>query len=104
MIITVHVQNPSLSGLIWDMEIFFNEQTPPWPPGGQALSGPPGWQPFPVPGGIGWMTNGAPLQFCQPVQFIAQVPPGYQLNNVLWLHMTDQNHNNLGYVISQYVP
>lgn len=104
MIITVHVTNPSLSGLIWDMEIFFNEQTPPWPPGGQALSGPPGWQPFPVPGGIGWMTNSSPLQVNQPVQFIAQVPPGYQLSSVLWLHMTDQNHNNLGYVISHYVP
>lgn len=38
------------------------------------------------------------------VQLIAQVPPGYQLSSVLWLHMTDQNHNNLGYVISQYVP
>ncbi|MBE2233124.1 MAG: LamG domain-containing protein, partial [Anaerolinea sp.] len=96
VIITVHVVDPSLSGLIWDMEIFFNEQTPPWPPGSQPISGPPGWQPFTVPGGIGWMTSGAPLQYCQPVQFVLQFPPGVSPGSTIWLHMTDQNHNNLG--------
>ena len=103
VIITVHVVDPSLSGLIWDMEIFFNEQTPPWPPGSQPISGPPGWQPFTVPGGIGWMTSNAPLQYCQPVQFVLQFPPGVSPGSTIWLHMTDQNHNNLGYVISQRV-
>lgn len=102
IVITVHVTDPSLSGLIWDMEIFFNEQTPPWP-GGQPISGPPGWQSFPVPGGIGWMTSSAPLQYCQPVQFVLQFPPGATPGNTIWLHMTDQNHNNLGYVVSQRV-
>ena len=103
VVITVHVIDPSLSGLIWDMEIFFNEQTPPWP-GGTPISGPQGWQPFPVPGGIGWMTSSSPLQFCQPVQFVLQFPPGATPGNAIWLHMTDQNHNNLGYVISQRGP
>jgi hypothetical protein len=101
VVITVHVTDPSLSGLIWDMEIFFNEQTPPWPPGAQPITGPPGWQPFPVPGGIGWMTSSNPLQYCQPVQFVLQFPPGATPGSTIWLHMTDQNHNNLGYVISQ---
>jgi hypothetical protein len=100
IIITVHVTDPSMSGLIWDMEIFFNEQTPPWPPGAQPISGPPGWQPFPVPGGIGWMTSNAPLLYCQPVQFVLQFPPGATPGSTIWLHMTDQNHNNLGYVVS----
>ncbi len=81
VIITVHVIDPSLSGLIWDMEIYFNDQT--------------------VPGGIGWMTSSNPLQFCQPVQFVLQFPPGATPGNTIWLHMTDQNHNNLGYVVSQ---
>ena len=103
VIITVHVTDPALNLLIWDMEIFFNEQTPPWPPGAQPISGPPGWQPFPVPGGIGWMTNGNPLQTCQPVQFVLQFPPGATPGSTIWLHMTDQNHNNLGYVVSQRV-
>jgi hypothetical protein len=97
------VIDPSLSGLIWDMEIFFNEQTPPWPPGAQPITGPPGWQPFPVPGGIGWMTSSNPLQFCQPVQFVLQFPPGATPGSTILLHMTDQNHNNLGYVVSQRV-
>jgi hypothetical protein len=103
VVITVHVIDPSLSGLIWDMEIFFNEQTPPWPPGAQPITGPPGWQPFPVPGGIGWMTSSNPLQFCQPVQFVLQFPPGATPGSTILLHMTDQNHNNLGYVVSQRV-
>lgn len=103
VVITVHVTDPALSGLIWDMEIFFNEQTPPWPPGAQPISGPPGWQPFPVPGGIGWMTNSNPLLACQPVQFVLQFPLGATPGSTIWLHMTDQNHNNLGYVVSQRV-
>jgi hypothetical protein len=103
VIITVHVIDPLLSGLIWDMEIYFNDQTPPWPPGAQPISGPPGWQPFPVPGGIGWMTNSNPLLACQPVQFVLQFPPGATPGSTIWLHMTDQNHNNLGYVVSQRV-
>ncbi len=103
VVITVHVTDPALNLLIWDMEIFFNEQTPPWPPGPAPITGPPGWQPFPVPGGIGWMTNGSPLQTCQPVQFVLQFPPGATPGNTIWLHMTDQNHNNLGYVVSQRV-
>lgn len=103
VVITVHVTDPALNLLIWDMEIFFNEQTPPWPPGPAPITGPPGWQPFPVPGGIGWMTNDNPLQTCQPVQFVLQFPPGATQGSTIWLHMTDQNHNNLGYVVSQRV-
>ncbi len=102
VVITVHVQDPAWSRLIYDMEIFFDEQQPPWP-GGQPISGPPGWQPFPVTGGIGWMTNNNPLEVCQPVQFVIQLPAGVAIGDVIWLHMTDQNHNNLGYVISQRV-
>jgi len=100
VVITVHVQDPTLSLLIYDMEIFFDEQQPPWP-GGQPISGPPGWEPFPVPGGIGWMTNSNPLVACQPVQFVVQLPLGIAIGDVIWLHVTDKDHNNLGYVVSQ---
>lgn len=100
VVITVHVQDPALTLLIYDMEIFFKEQQPPWP-GGQPVSGPQGWQPFSVPGGIGWMTSSAPLIACQPVQFIVQLPAGVAIGDVIWLHMTDKDHNNLGYVVSQ---
>jgi hypothetical protein len=100
VIITVHVQDPALSLLIYDMEIFFAEQQPPWP-GGQPISGPPGWEPFPVTGGIGWVTGSNPLVACQPVQFVVQLPPGIAVGDAIWLHMTDKEHNNLGYVVSQ---
>ncbi len=103
VVITVHVTDPALNGLIWDMEIFFDEQTPPWPPGPVPISGPPGWQPFSMPGGIGWMSNSSPLQTCQPVQFTLQFPPGATPGTSILLHMTDQNHNNLGYVVSEQV-
>jgi hypothetical protein len=102
VVITVHVQDPALTGLIYDMEIFFSEQQPPWQ-GGQPISGPRGWEPFPVPGGIGWVTTGAPLVACQPVQFVVQLPPGTGIGDVIWLHMTDKEHKNLGYVVSQRV-
>jgi len=102
IVITVHVQDPALTLLIYDMEIFFNEQRPPWP-GGQPVHGPPGWEPFPVPGGIGWVTGSNPLVACQPVQFVVWLPPGIAIGDAIWLHMTDKDHNNLGYVVSQRV-
>lgn len=102
VVITVHVQDPALSLLLYDMEVFFNEQRPPWA-GGQPVHGPQGWEPFPVPGGIGWVTTSTPLVACQPVQFVVQLPPTFQVGDAIWLHMTDKDHKNLGYVISQRV-
>lgn len=94
--------DPALTNLFYDMEIFFGEQQPPWP-GGQPISGPPGWEPFPVPGGIGWVTGTNPLEVCHPVQFVVMLPPSFPIGDVIWLHMTDKNHNNLGYVVSHRV-
>jgi hypothetical protein len=102
VIITIHAQDPALHRVIYDLEIFFAEQEPPWT-GGQPVSGPPGWQPFPMTGGIGWMTSTSPLMVCQPVQFVVQLSPGATVGEAIGLHMTDQHHNNLGYVISQRV-
>lgn len=102
IIIIVHVQDRAYDLRIYDMEIFFNEQQPHWP-GGQPISGPPGWEPFPVSSGIGWVTGSNPLVFCQPVQFVVQLPPTFALGDTIWLHLTDKEHNNLGYVISQRV-
>jgi hypothetical protein len=100
IVIIVHVQDRAYDLRIYDMEIFFDEQQPHWP-GGQPISGPPGWEPFPVSGGIGWGTGSNPLVFCQPVQFVVQLPPTFALGDTIWLHLTDKDHNNLGYVISQ---
>jgi len=98
--ILVHVVDPALDSLIYDLEIFFAEQQPPWV-SGQPLTGPSGWQPFPVPGGLGWMTSDQPLRTCQPVEFMVQVPADAAIGDSIWIHLTDRNHNNLGYIVSQ---
>jgi len=100
--ITVHVVDPALTGLVWDMEIYFADQQPPWS-GGQPGSGPTGWTTMPVTGGIGWMTQSAPLIACQPVTFIVQAPPT-QVGDIIWLHLTNREHQNMGYVTSTRVP
>lgn len=100
--ITIHVNKEGLDGKIYDVEIFYNEQDPHW---GEAipLEWPQGWVPMPVPGGVGWMTETNPLRYCQEVVFIVQVKPP-KVGDVIPIHLTDKDHNNLGYVDSQRVP
>jgi hypothetical protein len=102
VVITVHVVDPAFDRKIYDMEIFPNEQTPPWP-AGQPISGPQGWQPVFMPTYIGWVTANNPLITCQPVQFGVMLPPTAAIGDAISLHMTDQSHNNLGYVTSTRV-
>lgn len=100
--ITVHVNKEDLDGKIYDLEILYNEQDPKW---GDALplEWPQGWVPMPVPGGVGWQTPDTPLRYCQEVIFIVKVEPP-QVGDVIPIHLTDKDHNNLGYVDSQRVP
>lgn len=100
--ITVHVVDQALNGLVWDMEIFFADQQPPWSDG-QAGPGPNGWMPMTVTGGIGWVTQDAPLLTCQPVTFTFQAPAS-QVGDVIWLHLTDREHHNMGNITSTRVP
>jgi len=99
--ITVHVNKEGLDGMIYDLEIFYNEQSPPW---GNAmpLEWPQGWGPLIMPDGIGWQTPYKPLRYCQPVVFVLQVVPP-QVGDIIPIHLTDRNHGNLGYVDSQRV-
>ena len=103
IVITVHVITDELNGIVYDLEIFFNDQVPPWQ-GGQPVQGPPGWDPMPVLGGIGWMTNSNPLQTCHPVTFVVAMPAGIPVGDFITIHLTDKAHNNLGNIASQRVP
>jgi hypothetical protein len=96
--IRVHVVTPALDQLIYDLEIYFGEQTPPWG-GGQPVQAPPGWSAQSIPNGIRFVTSNSPLRTCQPVtlQIQANPPPG----NTIIVHATDQNHHDMGVFISQ---
>ena len=103
IVITVHVQTDVLNGIVHDLEIFFKDQQPPWQ-GGQPVLGPTGWQPMPVPGGIGWVTNSNPLLTCHPVTFVVAAPSGIPVGDFITIHLTDKEHNNLGNITSRRVP
>jgi hypothetical protein len=100
--ITIHVQTKELDKIVFDMEIFFKDQNPVWV-GVQPVHGPAGWEPFPVPGGIGWVTGNNPLQTCQPVVFVVQIPPGVAVGDFISIHLTNKDHQNLGNITSQRV-
>ena len=100
--ITIHVQTKELDKIVFDMEIFFKDQNPVWV-GVQPVHGPAGWEPFPVPGGIGWVTGNNPLQTCQPVVFVVQILPGVAVGDFISIHLTDKDHQNLGNITSQRV-
>ncbi len=94
----VHVISQPLDQLIYDLEIYFGEQTPPWADG-QPIQPPPGWSAQPLPNGIRFVTSNNPLHTCQPVTLRLQAnpPPG----NTIIVHATDQNHRDLGTFVSQ---
>lgn len=100
--ISVTVVSPSLSGIIYDLEIFFAEQTPPWQVA-QPVSWPVGWGPAEVVGGVGFATTTDPLLVSQPAHFGLQVPPAATIGSPILIHVTDKNHNNLGYISSTRV-
>ena len=97
--ITIHVIYDDLDRIIYDLEIFYDEQEPKWG-GAEPISWPEGWHPAPVAGGIGFATDDSPLIKCQPVKITIQVSPPI-VGDVIWIHLTDKDHNNLGYIVSQ---
>ena len=95
----IHVTDQALDGLIYDIEIFYGEKFPPWGMA-QPISWPPGWTPMvDMVGGIGFMTTSNPLHYCQQVFFTIQVFPP-QIGATIWIHATDRDHKNLGYILS----
>lgn len=98
---TVHVMSSDLDGAIYDLEIYFSDQTPPWT-GGGPVQPPPGWRAEPLPnGGIRFVTEEAPLRTTEPVilQFTSESPSG----DFIIVHATDRNHQDMGTFASQRV-
>jgi hypothetical protein len=102
IVITVHVVSSDLNRIVYDLEIFFADQNPPWHMG-QPVEGPQGWVVMPMTDGIGWVTQTNPLQTCTPVTFVIFVPPGTTVGDFISIHLTDKDHKNLGNITSQRV-
>ena len=97
----VHVNEAGLNGMIHDLHILFNQQTPPWS-SGQSGPLPPGWNFQPSTSGITLRTETNPLLTCQPVFFdLINVSPTSA--NQIVIYATDVNHNVIGQFISQKV-
>ncbi len=106
--LTIHVQDRQLEGLIYDFEIYFDLQQPPWN-GATPLQGPPGWIPVPITNdegkiiGIRWVTQGQPLPFCQAQHFVIKIDPSEWPGGFITIYLTDINHNVIGQITSQRV-
>lgn len=98
----MNVLNSALDGVFYDLEIIYADQTPKWT-SAQPLLQPFGWSPAEVAGGIGFVTTFYPLRSPGVTRFVVQVVPANagQMADIILLHMTDQQHRNLGYVVSQ---
>ena len=102
----VHVRDEAYRNKIYDLEIYFNEQIPPWQQGMLVPQWPTGWNGELImdqsgaPIGIRFYTLQSPLVPCQEtffwLHFIAAPPP-----TMILIHVTDKDHNNLGYITSR---
>lgn len=97
----MHVNEIGTDGVVYDLEIFYGEQKPVWE-SAQPVEWPEGWIPKPVPGGVGWMTSTNPLRYCQAVTFLVQVTG--PVGDMIWIHVTDKEHKNIGYITSTRAP
>jgi len=103
--IKVHVTggDPGLNGIIYDLEIKFGEQSPPWPSGEILGTEPPyggTWLSQAVPGGIGVRTESTPLVTCTPITVVVGAPPG-TVGGIITIHATDKDHGDIGTFGSQ---
>jgi len=102
IVITIHVLDPELDGVIYDIEFIWDLQNPVWP-GAEAVFGPQGWIAEPITGGIRFVTQNTPLKTCQPTDFSLALPPDFQLGDIITILLTDQNHNVIGQIGSHRV-
>lgn len=103
----IHVQDDTLNGQIYDFEIYFDQQQPPWT-GATPGQGPQGWVSEPIIGadgitiiGIRWVTQEFPLPFCQPQHFLLTIDPAQWNGDSITIYLTDKDHHVIGQITSQ---
>ena len=103
----VHVTLNEMDAMIYDIEIYFGMQEPPWTGGAVPVSQPQGWNAEPITDdsgqilGIRFFTSTNPLRTCEPVHFVFQV--GNDVGEFIIFYLTDANHNIIGQAASQRV-
>lgn len=94
----VRVVKEEYSGMIYDIEIFPEIQSPAWD-SVEALEAPEGWNFEKVGKGVRFYTETNPLLKCQPVKFKFKIE-GKRISWYIRVHVTDEAHGNLGMIIS----
>jgi len=94
---TLSIRIPeSLKGKVYDIEILFGLQKPRWDKG-KVVQLPQGFSQKPVPGGIK-IESTAPFSTGRSYEFKFEGIKGAQS---LRIHITDQEHKNIGYIIAK---
>lgn len=108
--LAIHVVYEDVDNIIYDFEIYWGLQNPPWQGAqpGDPSTWPPGWQPEPITDnqgqiiGIRWVTAENPLRRCEPMHFpILPMPP--EVGDFLTIYLTDKDHNVIGQIAGQRV-
>lgn len=94
----IHVIDEDLSGKIYDIEILPEVQEPEWE-SADGLESPQGWKFEKMGDGVRFYTETAPLLVCQGVRLTFKIVRKGPLWDIR-LHVTDENHENLGIVVS----
>jgi hypothetical protein len=94
----IHVIDSDYSGKIYDIEILPAFQEPEWE-SAEGLESPPGWQVEKMGNGVRFYTETDPLLTCQGERLTFKIVRKAPLQDIR-LCITDEDHENLGIVIS----
>ena len=93
----VRAINDDYSNVIYDLEIFREDQHPMWD-SIEVLETPEGWSYEDFGCGVRFYTETNPLLKCQRVRFVFRVT-AKRISWYIRIHVTDKNHQNMGMIV-----
>ncbi|MGD2247213.1 MAG: S8 family peptidase [Candidatus Methanofastidiosia archaeon] len=93
----VRVINDDYSNVIYDLEIFREDQHPMWD-SIEVLETPEGWNYEDLGCGVKFYTETNPLLKCQRVRFVFRVT-AKRISWYIRIHVTDKDHQNMGMIV-----
>lgn len=93
----VRAINDDYSNVIYDLEIFREDQYPMWD-SIEVLETPEGWSFEDFGCGVKFFTETNPLIKCQRVRFVFRVT-AKRISWYIRIHVTDKNHQNMGMIV-----